>query len=94
MFNASQAEANTDYAGKMVFGSAYYLSFVALCGAYSPVYAFAYLLYPLLESGVFLSAINWAWHAFNDPVDTSNEYISSITILGGELVHHQPDLWP
>jgi len=92
------AEANDEYAGKMVFGSAYYLTFVGMCGYVSPVYALAYLLYPLLESGVFLSAINWAWHAFNDPVDVSNEYISSITILGGpfnvlhedyHVVHHQ-----
>lgn len=93
-----KSEDNIGYADKMVQGSMYYFFFVAFAAVFSPVFAVSYLLYPLFESGVFLSAINWAWHAFNDPVDTSNEFISSITILNGpfnvlhedyHVVHHQ-----
>ena len=45
-----------------------------------------------------LSGINWVWHAFLDPDDVENEYVASISILGGTInvlnedshvVHHQ-----
>jgi len=57
-----------------------------------------YLIYPFLEQCVMLSGINWVWHAFLDPHDVENEYVASITILGGTInvlnedshvVHHQ-----
>jgi len=56
------------------------------------------LVYPLLESGIFLACTNWSWHAYIDPNDVTNEYVQSITIVNGEMnilnedahvVHHQ-----
>jgi len=62
------------------------------------LFSFAYLGYPFLEQTLMLSGINWSWHAFLDPDDVENEYVQSITILGGTInvlnedshvVHHQ-----
>merc|ERR1719181_2044210 len=65
---------------------------------YGAFFAFAYLAYPFLEQVLMLSGVNWVWHAFVDPTDVENEYVQSITILGGTInvlnedshvVHHQ-----
>merc|ERR1719240_2044212 len=84
---------------RTVMGTFYYLAFVALVGrTYGPWFACAYLIYPFLEQCIMLSGINWVWHAFLDPEDVENEYVQSITILGGTInvlnedshvVHHQ-----
>ena len=80
-------------------GSAYYFAWCYLVGKYyGGFFAFAYLVYPFLEQTLMLSGINWVWHAFLDPNDVENEYVQSITILGGTInvlnedshvVHHQ-----
>jgi len=82
-----------------ILGSLYYLVFVGLVArAVSPWFSFAYIVYPFLEQTVLLSGVNWVWHAFLDPDDVENEYVASITILGGTInvlnedshvVHHQ-----
>eukprot|EP00039_Didymoeca_costata_P030993 m.32577 g.32577 ORF g.32577 m.32577 type:complete len:421 (-) comp8428_c0_seq2:1680-2942(-) len=93
-----KVEKNEECANKMVMGSLYYITFVVIVASFSPIFAIAYILYPLLETGVFLSAVNWSWHAFTDPNDPTNEFVSSITILSGpfnvlnedyHVVHHQ-----
>ena len=84
----------------MVLGTMVYWIFFGCIYHLSPLFAVAYVLYPLFEAGVLLSAINWAWHAFLDP-DTTNNYASSVTIFEGcplrtnilnedyHVVHHQ-----
>ena len=82
-----------------ILGSLYYLVFCGLVGRmYGAWFAFAYVVYPFLEQSVLLAGINWVWHAFLDPEDVENEYVASITILGGTInvlnedshvVHHQ-----
>jgi len=56
-----------------------------------------YYVVPFLETMVYLSAMNYAWHAFADENDSENEYIKSLTILNGQypvlnedyhVVHH------
>uniref|UniRef100_A0A7S2J590 Fatty acid desaturase domain-containing protein n=1 Tax=Haptolina brevifila TaxID=156173 RepID=A0A7S2J590_9EUKA len=84
---------------RTVLGTLYYLMFVALVAKwYGAWFSFAYIIYPFLEQSVMLSGINWVWHAFLDPNDVENEYVQSITILGGTInvlnedshvVHHQ-----
>lgn len=84
---------------KTMGGTLYYCAFVALVArAYGVLFAFAYLIYPFLEQCIMLSGINWVWHAFLDPEEHENEYVQSITILGGTInvlnedshvVHHQ-----
>ena len=86
-------------AAQTVAGTLYYLAFAALVARlYGPWFSFAYIIYPFLEQSVMLSGINWVWHAFLDPDDVENEYVASITILGGTInvlnedshvVHHQ-----
>jgi len=84
---------------KTVLGTAYWLLFIGLVArAYGGWFSFAYIVYPFLEQSLMLSGINWVWHAFLDPDDVENEYVASITILGGTInvlnedshvVHHQ-----
>mmetsp|Transcript_5676 Transcript_5676/g.5579 ORF Transcript_5676/g.5579 Transcript_5676/m.5579 type:complete len:150 (-) Transcript_5676:101-550(-) len=66
-------------------------------------FAVAYWVYPHIEATTLLAAINYTWHAWVDPRDPDNDYITSITILDGHyntfeadfhVVHHQhPTLW-
>ncbi|KAF4731754.1 hypothetical protein FOZ62_023986 [Perkinsus olseni] len=66
-------------------------------------FALAYWVYPHLEAVTLLAAVNYTWHAWVDPKDPDNDYITSITILDGHynvfeadyhVVHHQhPTLW-
>lgn len=92
-------EGKHDLAFHMVLGTAWYL--FVLAGLYwlSPLFAFAYYLYPLVESSMLLSAINWAWHCFVDP-DGENFFAYSVTIFDSfvfsnilnedyHVVHHQ-----
>jgi hypothetical protein len=92
-------EGKPTIALKTVLGTLYYVAFVALVArTYGSWFAVAYLVYPFLEQCLMLSGINWVWHAFLDPDDVENEYVQSITILGGTInvlnedshvVHHQ-----
>lgn len=61
-------------------------------------FCFWYLFYPLMEGNILLSAVNFAWHAFIDPDDPSNDYVNSTTVVNGlnfclqeeyHVVHHQ-----
>lgn len=86
-------------AWSMVVGTLYYVVWYALVSrAYGPLFAFMYIAYPFFEQTLMLSGINWVWHAFIDPDNAENEYVQSITILGGTInvlnedahvVHHQ-----
>lgn len=82
----------------MVLGSIYWLACVALVWHISPVFAVAYLLYPMFEQSILLSVVNWVWHGFVDPKDPENPYVQSVTIHDGlmnvleedyHVVHHQ-----
>jgi len=91
-------EGNTQVALKMIAGSAWFWAFVGVWAYYDPLFAFAYILFPFFENVILLSAVNWSWHAFNNPDDPEDEYVGSITILDGNInvlnedahvVHHQ-----
>jgi len=92
-------EGKYDIANKVVGGTLFYASIFGFFFYQSPVFAVAYLGYPLIEACLLLSAINWSWHSFLDP-DTTNIYAYSVTIFDGEentnilnedyhVVHHQ-----
>ena len=92
-------EGKPKTAAQTVAGTLYYLVFAGLVArTYGAWFSLAYIIYPFLEQAVMLSGINWVWHAFLDPDDVENEYVASITILGGTInvlnedshvVHHQ-----
>jgi hypothetical protein len=92
-------EGKAGVAAQTAAGTAYYLAWLALvANVYGWPFACGYILYPFLEQSLMLSGINWVWHAFLDPEDVENEYVASITILGGTInvlnedshvVHHQ-----
>lgn len=82
-----------------LWGTVYYFVFYGVISYIHPTFAFVYLVYPLVEAGLLLSAINWAWHCFVDP-DENNFFAYSITIFDGlpntnilnedyHVVHHQ-----
>lgn len=92
-------EGNTNVVIKMIAGTVYYALVFGVILRASPLFALVYFAYPLGESILLLSCINWSWHCFLDP-DINNVYASSITILEGEsntnilnedyhVVHHQ-----
>jgi len=92
------SDKNYSYVFKMIAGSAYYWTFFAVMLKISPIFAVAYVGYPLLENVLILACINWCWHAFVDPEDPDNDFAASITILEGKVnvlnedyhvVHHQ-----
>ncbi len=84
---------------RSLVGSLWYAAFsCAVAAAFGPLFAFAYVGYPFLENVLLLACVNWSWHAFIDPDDPEDEYVQSITILGGQVnvlnedshvVHHQ-----
>lgn len=91
------AEKNYAVAVKMVLGSLFWWTCFTLVLMHNATFAIAYMLYPLGENILLLAAINWCWHAFHDD-QTQDEYVESITLLGGSmnilhedyhLVHHQ-----
>jgi len=92
-------EKEPDVAAKLVMGTVYWLVFFCAISMLHFRFALAYLLYPVVESMLLLSAINWAWHCFLDP-DKTNIYASSVTLFHGKeetnilnedyhVVHHQ-----
>jgi len=84
---------------RMVFGSLCYLAFGALIVyTYDVSFAIAYFAYPFLENVFLLACVSWSWHAFVNPENPPDEYVQSLTILGGSInvlnedahvVHHQ-----
>jgi hypothetical protein len=91
-------DGNYLYVAKMLWGTLVYWSFASLIFYIHPLFAMAYVVYPLLENMFILSAINWCWHAFIDPDDPDNDYAQSVTLLDGpvnvlnedyHVVHHQ-----
>jgi hypothetical protein len=83
----------------ILIGSIYYFGIFGFFAYHDLSFAVVYLGYPMVESMLLLSAINWAWHCFLDP-DTQNVYAYSVTIFEGEentnilnedyhVVHHQ-----
>lgn len=91
-------EGNTKVAQKMVLGSLYFWTWYGAFHFVDPLFAFAYLMFPFWENVLLLAAVNWSWHAFNNPKDPEDEYVGSLTILDGcinvlnedsHVVHHQ-----
>jgi len=82
---------------RQVRGMAWYYSVVALFFVINWRFAFAYVLFPYIESMNYLSAINYVWHSFVEPGLAPNEYVDSVTIVEGQynvynsdyhVVHH------
>ena len=82
----------------MVLGSLYFWTWYGAFHFVDPLFAFAYLMFPFWENVLLLAAVNWSWHAFNNPKDPEDEYVGSLTILDGcinvlnedsHVVHHQ-----
>jgi len=92
-------DGHPDVAVKMLFGSLYFIAWVVFWAFLtSPMFVFAYLIFPLGENIVLLSCVQWAWHSFIDPIDPEDEYVGSVTIFDGPInvlgedyhvVHHQ-----
>ena len=83
---------------KMLMGTIFYFIWFGMFFRLSPIFAVAYILYPLLENVILLACIQWCWHAFLDPQNPENPYVGSITVLQGPInvlgedfhvVHHQ-----
>lgn len=79
-------------------GTIFYFIWFGMFFRLSPIFAVAYILYPLLENVILLACIQWCWHAFLDPQNPENPYVGSITVLQGPInvlgedfhvVHHQ-----
>lgn len=92
------SEGNKAIAVKMVLGSMWWVGFVAIVGYFQPLFAFTFLVYPLLENIMLLACINWCWHGFISPTDPEDNYVNSVTIYNGPInvlnedyhvVHHQ-----
>jgi hypothetical protein len=65
-------------------GIVYYTAFAGVSWRQmGPLFACAYVLYPLVESSFFLGGISYLWHVFIDPSDVSDPFISSVTIVDG-----------
>lgn len=84
---------------RSVGGTLYYVAGVSLAAKLVGLqFAGVYILYPLIEGNILLSAVNYTWHAFIDPNDHDNDYVNSVTIIDGlnftldeeyHVVHHQ-----
>jgi len=83
---------------RMFMGNAWWAIWFFAFAYYSPQFAFWYIAFPIGENALLLSCINWTWHAFLNPEDPEDEFVGSITILGGPIdvlgedlhvVHHQ-----
>jgi hypothetical protein len=83
---------------KMFMGTVFYFIWFGMFFRLSPIFAFAYIFYPLLENVLLLACIQWCWHGFLDPKNPENPYVGSITVLKGPInvlgedfhvVHHQ-----
>ncbi len=92
-------EGRKERAFRCIAGTMYYMAGLALTWKLvNAQFALVYVLYPLIEGNILLSAVNYTWHAFIDPDDHDNDYVNSVTILEGlnftldeeyHVVHHQ-----
>ena len=91
-------EGSTLVALRMLAGCVYWWGWYTLWASQDLAFAMGFVLYPFGENVLLLAAVNWAWHAFEDPDNPANEYVGSITIFGGRfnvlnedshVVHHQ-----
>jgi len=81
----------------MFWGIFVYWSTIAAVAYWNWSFCLIYILFPLFEAIIFLSAIAYLWHAYVDSHDPTNQYVNSITILEGHdniwnedyhVVHH------
>jgi len=99
MYIIANVDGNTKLAEKMLRSNLYYLAWVTGCWLVGgPMFTLGCLIYPFFESLVLLSAVNWVWHGFMDPLNPLNDYILSPTFIDGpsnilnedhHVVHHQ-----
>eukprot|EP00756_Hemistasia_phaeocysticola_P014463 Hpha_TRINITY_DN15338_c0_g8::TRINITY_DN15338_c0_g8_i1::g.89038::m.89038 len=91
-------EGNYKVCIRMLLGNAWWAAWFLTFASFSPQFAFWYIVFPIGENALLLSCINWTWHAFLNPDDPEDEFVGSITILGGPIdvlaedfhvVHHQ-----
>ena len=92
-------EGRNTRAYRCIGGLLYYIAVVSLAWKFvGAQFAAFYVLYPLIEGNILLSAVNYTWHAFIDPNDHDDDYVNSVTILEGlnftldeeyHVVHHQ-----
>lgn len=84
----------------MTLGSLYWWTCFVAVLKLDARFALAYMLYPVGENILLLAAVNWCWHAFEDPDPSKphDDYVGSLTILDGPInvlnedyhvVHHQ-----
>jgi hypothetical protein len=93
------SESKMERVYRSIGGTIYYVAGVTLAWKYvGSQFATFYILYPLVEGNILLSAVNYTWHAFIDPTNHDNDYVNSVTILDGlnftldeeyHVVHHQ-----
>lgn len=63
----------------------FYLGFcLASARLFGAAFCLAYVIYPMAQGLVIISAINYTWHAFVQPGDEQNRLINSTTIVNGE----------
>jgi len=93
------SEGNFNVVFKVIWGTVYFLIWLGIWAHYLGWYfAMAYLVFPFLEAGILLAAVNWSWHSMIDPEDPENEFVQALTLLDGpvnvlnedaHVVHHQ-----
>ncbi len=85
-------------AGKMLAGMLIYYGAGALLLALDWRCALGYWFLPQWMTILFLGAVAYTWHAFAEPDDPGNDYVSAVTLLDGHynvfnedyhVVHHQ-----
>lgn len=91
-------EKRYNFAFKTALASMVYVLFVVACARVHFWFTMATIVYAFVEANILLSVVNFAWHAFIDPNDPSNDYVNSTTIIDGlnftmgeelHVVHHQ-----
>ena len=88
-------------AEKMLLGMLAFYGLGALLLALDWRIALGYWFLPQWMTVLFLSAVAYTWHAFAEPGDPGNDYVSAVTFLEGHynvfnedyhVVHHQAPL--
>jgi len=82
---------------KLLYGMVAYYGLTIAMFCWDPVFCAVYWLFPHVEATVILCAIAYLWHAFVEESDPGNQYVNSVTVLGGHdniwnedyhVVHH------
>eukprot|EP00919_Chromeraceae_sp_WS-2016_P012275 GHVR01028695.1.p1 GENE.GHVR01028695.1~~GHVR01028695.1.p1 ORF type:complete len:458 (-),score=105.57 GHVR01028695.1:18-1391(-) len=73
-------EGDKEASMKLIIGNFYFVLFALGVARVSPIFSIVYVWYPMIESILLLSAINWSWHGFlgDDPQD---KYQHSVTLF-------------